>query len=933
MTHMSHIKTLQNEIEHLRNENNEQSQIMSQLQLELNERKRQYEQRLEEQIKHLDNAFISQQEKILAELSEKDSRIADLEMDRTSSGASNRVNTIEKLNTEKQQLHNQLKELTEIRMKIIQDHMASKQEYDDKEKLVSFSPILDMPRIAILHPDLGIGGAERLIVDIGLALKFHRHDVDIYTNFHDRQRCFDETRNGQLSVFVACSWFPRNIFGRFHALCAYIRFILLAIYVVYIESKHKHYDVFVCDQISACIPVLKRTERPILFYCHYPDQLLAKRESIAKKIYRWPIDVFEVYTTCLADCILVNSAYTKSIFEKYISSKIPVDILYPTIPDRLLSSFSNENERAINFLSINRFERKKDLSLALHSFAYLRKLLNSNSKPIHLYIIGGYDERLRENVEYYQELVELANQLNIDSSLITFVRSFSDEQKCEYLSKAHCILYTPRFEHFGIVPLEAMQAGRPVIATSTGGPLETIIDNQTGFLCDEPLIETFAQRMKKFIDNENLSKQMGEQGKTHVNEKFSFKPFAKKLNEHINEILIRHNNTKNTSLLLFIFAFFMREVIYMTSLELHKSLDNIEKIRHRSYLTDALISAYELDKHNHIRFIQPQLATDNELASAHDRDYIEFLSFISNIDPDDEKLYREQMDVYKIGYECPPFEQLSSFCKWIGGGSITAARYLNRSSNNIAINFFGGWHHAKRSEASGFCYINDIVMAINELRKKFDRICYIDLDLHHGDGIQEAFYCSSKVLTVSLHKYEPGFFPINSGGLNEIGEAWGRGFNINIPLHHGINDNQYLSLFTSLVPKINSSFQPEVFVVQCGADTLFGDPMKSFNLTTKCIMNCVEQIINLNKPILLLGGGGYNIADTARLWTSITSLCLNEKLDNDIPEHEYFVYYGPDFTLETWPGNRTNKNTQEYIEGLLNFVEHNQINIMNSQIL
>ncbi|CAF1256843.1 unnamed protein product, partial [Rotaria magnacalcarata] len=135
------IKTLQNEIEHLRNENNEQSQIMSQLQLELNERKRQYEQRLEEQIKHLDDAFISQQEKILAELSEKDSRIADLEMDRTSSGASNRVNTIEKLNTEKQQLHNQLKELTEIRMKIIQDHMASKQEYDDKEKLVSFSPV------------------------------------------------------------------------------------------------------------------------------------------------------------------------------------------------------------------------------------------------------------------------------------------------------------------------------------------------------------------------------------------------------------------------------------------------------------------------------------------------------------------------------------------------------------------------------------------------------------------------------------------------------------------------------------------------------------------------------------------------------------------------------------------------------------------------
>ncbi|CAF1468597.1 unnamed protein product [Adineta steineri] len=137
------IKTLQNEIEHLRTENNEQTQITSQLQIELNERKRQYELRLEEQIKHLDDAFISQQEKILGELSEKDSHIADLEMNRSTAGASNRANTIEKLNTEKHQLHNQLKELTEIRMKIIQGHMASKQEYEQREKSVPFSPLTD----------------------------------------------------------------------------------------------------------------------------------------------------------------------------------------------------------------------------------------------------------------------------------------------------------------------------------------------------------------------------------------------------------------------------------------------------------------------------------------------------------------------------------------------------------------------------------------------------------------------------------------------------------------------------------------------------------------------------------------------------------------------------------------------------------------------
>lgn len=154
-----------------------------------------------------------------------------------------------------------------------------------------------------------------------------------------------------------------------------------------------------------------------------------------------------------------------------------------------------------------------------------------------MYIIGGYDERLNENVEYYHELKQLADQLQLDSSLITFVRSFSDQEKREYLTKAHCILYTPRFEHFGIVPLEGMQAGRPVIATATGGPLETIIDGQTGYLCDEPLVEKFAERMKEFVENPYRWKEMGEAGRRHVNENFSFQPFARKLNEHIEDLL------------------------------------------------------------------------------------------------------------------------------------------------------------------------------------------------------------------------------------------------------------------------------------------------------------------------------------------------------------------------------------------------------------
>ena len=106
----------------------------------------------------------------------------------------------------------------------------------------------------------------------------------------------------------------------------------------------------------------------------------------------------------------------------------------------------------------------------------------------------------------------------------------------------------------------------------------------------------------------------------------------------------------------------MREIFYLTSSELKKTLDNIDKIRHRSYLVDALLQAYELDKHENFHYLQPQLATAHELSSAHDRDYLDFLNLISTIDPNDDQTYRDEMNFYKIGYECPPFEELPVFC-------------------------------------------------------------------------------------------------------------------------------------------------------------------------------------------------------------------------------------------------------------------------------
>lgn len=165
-----------------------------------------------------------------------------------------------------------------------------------------------MVAVTFLHPDLGIGGAEKAMIDAALALKKRGHNVDFVTSHHDPTHCFSETKDGTLKVTVVGDWLPRGIFGRFYALFAYLRMIYAALYLVFVHTSP--YDLVICDQISACIPVLKISRRPILFYCHFPDMLLTQRKSLLKWLYRMPIDWLEEATTGQADKVLVNSKFT-----------------------------------------------------------------------------------------------------------------------------------------------------------------------------------------------------------------------------------------------------------------------------------------------------------------------------------------------------------------------------------------------------------------------------------------------------------------------------------------------------------------------------------------------------------------------------------------------------------------------------------------------
>ena len=148
---------------------------------------------------------------------------------------------------------------------------------------------------------------------------------------------------------------------------------------------------------------------------------------------------------------------------------------------------------------------------------------------------GGYDERVTENKEHYLELRKLCDQLKLTEN-VTFLRSFTDAEKRTLLHYCDCLIYTPDKEHFGIVPIEAMYMKCPVIAVSSGGPLETVVDGETGYLCPgKP--EDFAGAMKKICSESGLAKKLGESGRKHVIEKFSFDAFTAQLDSVINKVL------------------------------------------------------------------------------------------------------------------------------------------------------------------------------------------------------------------------------------------------------------------------------------------------------------------------------------------------------------------------------------------------------------
>jgi alpha-1,3/alpha-1,6-mannosyltransferase len=380
-------------------------------------------------------------------------------------------------------------------------------------------------RVAILHPYLGLGGAERLIVDAAVELQKRGHRVTIFTGSHDPARAFDETSDGTLDVRVRGAWLPMHVGGRLRVPAAMAKMTAGALALVRADRP----DVVLCDVVPHVIPLIRVLARgvPIVFYCHFPDRLLTPPRHGVYRWYRAPLDALEAAGTAQASVALVNSQYTASVFARaYPHLRIEPQVVYPGVDVERVAPVRAAKRTTL--VSIARFERSKNAGLAIAAFARLREILPSASfAPLRLVMAGGFDTRLKECHDTLHELRRSACAYELQDR-VDFLPSCPESDLRVLVAESLAVVYTPEYEHFGYVPVEAMAAARPVIAAASGGPMETIVDGETGFLA-EPTRDAFAAAIARLVADPALADRMGQAGRERVVSRFSRSAFGERL--------------------------------------------------------------------------------------------------------------------------------------------------------------------------------------------------------------------------------------------------------------------------------------------------------------------------------------------------------------------------------------------------------------------
>ena len=342
----------------------------------------------------------------------------------------------------------------------------------------------------------------------------------------------------------------------------------------------------------------------------------------------------------------------------------------------------------------------------------------------------------------------------------------------------------------------------------------------------------------------------------------------------------------------------------------------------RAKVVYELCHRYNLLDRPWIEIIKPEPLCLEELSLFHNIEYLKLLEAASS------KAFTFEMFGCGLGTdENPVFEGLFNLVALSAGATYKGTELLVRQGFSVAFNIFGGFHHAGRSHAEGFCYINDAGIVISYLLNEGFKVAYIDLDAHHGNGIQDAFYNDNRVLKISLHESGKTLYPW-SGNETEIGEGAGKGYNINIPLPQGTDDEIYLNAFSRVVPPLIKAFSPDITIGVFGADTHHTDPLTHLNVSNLPLCEAVKAIKALSPKLLALGGGGYNIYTSARTWSLLWAVM------NEIKPEDAFLgvvggmMYGPEAdsgSLEKdtpiYSKGAEKETIQKEVDGVVNYIK------------
>jgi len=320
--------------------------------------------------------------------------------------------------------------------------------------------------------------------------------------------------------------------------------------------------------------------------------------------------------------------------------------------------------------------------------------------------------------------------------------------------------------------------------------------------------------------------------------------------------------------------------VYDDRLTRHVLSDTHVFVPARLRYTYELLNAFGAFDLDNALLTAPRQANVDELLSFHTAGYVDAVSAIS------QGQCLSDVVTYGLssGGDNPVYANMYDSALWTTGASLTAADELLSGRCAVAVNFSGGLHHAMPNHASGFCIFDDPVVAIKHMTAAGARVAYVDIDCHHGDGVQAGFYETDQVLTISLHESGEFLFP-GTGFTHEAGVGAGRGYAVNVPLFPNTDDDTYLWAFREVVPPLVTAFKPDVLVTQLGIDTHVLDPITHLRLTVQGYTRVVEELAQLSPgKWLALGGGGYNMSAVMRAWTKAYGVMLGHQWPEAAPE-------------------------------------------------